>query len=586
MRQGLSSANPFLTDSHSVDFMVKYYDYTSSDFMADEPQTAQQGAQQDNHLEQINRLFKEKAVAASAKSMNMNYLNIGTMPINPDYLTLIPKDQAEKALVIPFFRIGKKVRVAIAHPTNPETLTIIKGLKEAGYQININLASEEGIKEALQAYDSSIYKEEEREVENIVDESQIEAYEQEIEGLQQLKQKLTEVTAEEALNLVNVGAMKTHASDIHYQPEERIVNVRFRIDGVLQNIFQMDRKTYEYLTNQLKYKCKMKLNVMSEPQDGRFYFNFNKRKIDVRVSAIPTEYGESFVLRLLDSGKKALDFADMGYYGRNLDLVNAATGIANGMILVTGPTGSGKTTTLYAMLRRFNKSETKIITLEDPIEYHLENVTQSQVNDKRGYTFGNGLRAILRQDPDIIMIGEIRDMETAETAAQAALTGHVLLSTLHTNSAVETIPRLLNIGLQPYMIAPSIHTVIAQRLVRVLCKNCAIKKAITESEKSEISKAVESIKAVLPDMQVDIPVELSQAVGCSKCSHTGYLGQTCIAEVFSFDDEIKDLVLGNKSSHETFEAVRRKGMLTLREDGVLKVISGATTLNEIYRITE
>jgi len=566
--------------------------------MADEQSAAQSSGQQSqsgtpsgadaqaNHLEQINRLFKEKAVAASAKAMNMNYLNIGTMPINPDYLALIPKEQAQKALVIPFFRIGKKVRVAIAHPTNPETLTIIKGLKEAGYQININLASEEGIKEALQSYDVSTYKEEVGEVENIVDESQIEAYEKEIEGLQQLKQKLTDVTAEEALNLINVGAVKTHASDIHYQPEEKIVNIRFRIDGVLQNIFQMDRKTFEYLTNQLKYKCKMKLNVMSEPQDGRFYFNYNKRKIDVRVSAIPTEYGESFVLRLLDSGKKALDFSDMGYHGKNLDLVNAATGIANGMILVTGPTGSGKTTTLYAMLRRFNKPETKIITLEDPIEYHLENVTQSQVNDKRGYTFGGGLRAILRQDPDIIMIGEIRDMETAETAAQAALTGHVLLSTLHTNSAVETIPRLINIGLQPYMIAPAIHTIIAQRLIRVLCKNCSIKKQITESEKDEIAKVAASIKSVAPDTQVDIPSELYQSVGCPKCSHTGYSGQTCIAEVFAFDDEIKDLILGNKSTHEIFEAARRKGMLTLKEDGVLKVIQGVTTLNEVYRIVE
>src|SRR3989339_1660703 len=566
--------------------------------MADEQSAAQSGGQQSqsgtpsgadaqaNHLEQINRLFKEKAVAASAKAMNMNYLNIGTMPINPDYLALIPKEQAQKDIVIPFFRIGKKVRVAIAHPTNPETLTIIKGLKEAGYQININLASEEGIKEALQSYDVSTYKEEVGEVENIVDESQIEAYEKEIEGLQQLKQKLTDVTAEEALNLINVGAVKTHASDIHYQPEEKIVNIRFRIDGVLQNIFQMDRKTFEYLTNQLKYKCKMKLNVMSEPQDGRFYFNYNKRKIDVRVSAIPTEYGESFVLRLLDSGKKALDFTDMGYHGKNLDLVNAATGIANGMILVTGPTGSGKTTTLYAMLRRFNKPETKIITLEDPIEYHLENVTQSQVNDKRGYTFGGGLRAILRQDPDIIMIGEIRDMETAETAAQAALTGHVLLSTLHTNSAVETIPRLINIGLQPYMIAPAIHTIIAQRLIRVLCKNCSIKKQITESEKDEIAKVAASIKSVAPDTQVDIPSELYQSVGCPKCSHTGYSGQTCIAEVFAFDDEIKDLILGNKSTHEIFEAARRKGMLTLKEDGVLKVIQGVTTLNEVYRIVE
>ena len=565
--------------------------------MADEQSAAQSGGQQSqsgtpsgadaqaNHLEQINRLFKEKAVAASAKAMNMNYLNIGTMPINPDYLALIPKEQAQKALVIPFFRIGKKVRVAIAHPTNPETLTIIKGLKEAGYQININLASEEGIKEALQSYEVSTYKEEVGEVENIVDESQIEAYEKEIEGLQQLKQKLTDVTAEEALNLINVGAVKTHASDIHYQPEEKIVNIRFRIDGVLQNIFQMDRKTFEYLTNQLKYKCKMKLNVMSEPQDGRFYFNYNKRKIDVRVSAIPTEYGESFVLRLLDSGKKALDFTDMGYHGKNLDLVNAATGIANGMILVTGPTGSGKTTTLYAMLRRFNKPETKIITLEDPIEYHLENVTQSQVNDKRGYTFGGGLRAILRQDPDIIMIGEIRDMETAETAAQAALTGHVLLSTLHTNSAVDTIPRLLNIGLKPYMIAPALHTIVAQRLVRVVCPYCSQDETVPDSEREEIEKILAGLRVVAPDLaSVSVPATVKKAIGCPKCSHTGYSGRTAIAEIVIFDDKIRELVLAKKGEKEIFDAARAQGMLTLLEDGVLKVVAGVTTLEEVYRV--
>lgn len=533
------------------------------------------GSASPGYINKVNQAFKEKAISEKAQAMNMEYIDIAKTPINPDYLHIVPKEQAEKAFLIPFFRVGKKVRLALAHPTNPEVLNIIKNLKEQGYQININLATEEGIKEAMKAYDSEQFAPKEAEVENIVDESQIEAYEQEIEGLQALKDKLSDVTAEEALNVINVGAVKTRASDIHYQPEEDHVVVRFRIDGVLQDIFDLDLKTYQYLANQLKYQCKMKLNVASEPQDGRFYFNFNKRKIDVRVSALPTEYGETFVLRLLDSGKKAMTFKEMGFAGRSLKLLEEATRIANGMVLVTGPTGSGKTTTLYAMLRVFNTPEAKIVTLEDPIEYHIENVAQSQINDKRGYTFGSGLRAILRQDPNVVMLGEIRDLETAETAAQAALTGHVLLSTLHTNSAVETIPRLMNIGLKPFMIAPAIHTIVAQRLVRVLCKDCMEKKPITEAEKEEILKVTDKV-----------PSDLPHAVGCPKCSHTGYSGQTVISEVFAFNNEIKGLILAEKSVAEISEAARGAGMVSLKEDGVMKVIEGVTTLEEVQRVSE
>ncbi len=541
--------------------------------------------QQPTHVDEVNRAFKEKATAERAKMLKMDYVNIGIMPINPDYLSLVARDDAKQAFLLPFFRIGKKVRIAIAHPTNPKALEIIKKFKEDGFQININLATEEGVLEALKNYETAEYHEEVAPVENIVDESQIAAYEKEIEDLQGLKSKLSEVTAEEALNLITVGATKTGASDIHFQPEETHTAVRFRIDGVLQEIFKMDKKTYEYLANQLKYKCKMKLNISTEPQDGRFYFNFNKRKIDVRVSALPTEYGETFVLRLLDSGKKTFNFEKMGYTGRNLKIVKAATGIANGMILVTGPTGSGKTTMLYSMLKEFNHPENKIVTLEDPIEYHIENVAQSQINEKRGYTFGSGLRAILRQDPDVVMLGEIRDLETAETAAQAALTGHVLLSTLHTNSAVDTIPRLLNIGLKPYMIAPALHTIVAQRLVRVVCPYCSQDETVPDSEREEIEKILAGLRVVAPDLaSVSVPATVKKAIGCPKCSHTGYSGRTAIAEIVIFDDKIRELVLAKKGEKEIFDAARAQGMLTLLEDGVLKVVAGVTTLEEVYRV--
>jgi type IV pilus assembly protein PilB len=355
---------------------------------------------------------------------------------------------------------------------------------------------------------------------------------------------------------------------------------------VLQQVLEIDANTYGYISNQLKYKAGMKLNVTNIPQDGRYFFIINQRKIDVRVSSIPTEYGESFVCRLLDSKQKNLEFADLGFEGQNLQALNDALEIPNGMILVTGPTGSGKTTTLYSLLHKFNTADSKIITLEDPIEYHLENVTQSQINEKRGYTFAAGLRAILRQDPDIVMIGEIRDSDTAETAAQASLTGHVLLSTLHTNSAIETIPRLLNIGLKPFMIAPSLHTVVAQRLIRKVCSFCDEQTPVNEGERKVLSEAIENIKKIHPEMQLNLPPTLPVGRGCDKCSKTGYLGQVSISEIFVNDDKLQDLILASAPTSELFKYVRSKGMLTMGEDGVLKVLRGVTSLNEVARVTE
>lgn len=537
-----------------------------------------------NPVTSINRDFEERAVMERAQKMGMNYVDIAKVSINPDCLKVIPVEEARKARVVPFFKVGKKVRLALVHPTHEETQAIVKRLKAEGYAINVNLASEDGMEEALHAYDN-------QQVaapivaENIIEESTIESYQKEIQGLAELRTKITQVTAEEALNFINVGAVKTGASDIHYQPEEKRVILRFRIDGVLQEVLEIDGNTYSYISNQLKYKSGMKLNITNIPQDGRYFFKVNERKIDVRVSSIPTEYGESFVCRLLDSRKKQLEFKDMGFEGRNLQILNDSLNIENGMILVTGPTGSGKTTTLYSLLNKFNSPENKIITLEDPIEYHLENITQSQINEKRGYTFAGGLRAILRQDPDIVMIGEIRDLDTAETAAQASLTGHILLSTLHTNSAVETVPRLLNIGLKPFMIAPSLNTVIAQRLIRKVCTFCVNQAPLNEAEKKLLEKSIQEIKSANPSSNLSLPVTLPKGQGCEKCSNTGYLGQISIAEMFVTDDTLKDKILAGESTGELTKYLRSQGMLTLGEDGILKILAGLTTIEEVARVT-
>lgn len=535
-------------------------------------------------LTNINREFEERATAERAQKMGMNYIDIARVHINPDHLKVVEGKDAAAALVMPFFRVGKKLRLALVHPTSPETQALIKKLKDDGYAINVNLASETGLRQALLQYKAEGPAP--IETENIIDEAKIQSYQAEVENLGALREKIQTVTSEEALNFLSVGALKTGASDIHYQPEENRVIVRFRIDGVLQQVLELDLQTYGYLSNQLKYKSGMRLNITNVPQDGRYFFQVNDRKIDVRVSSIPTEYGESFVCRLLDSKKKNLTFEELGFEGRNLEILNKALDIPNGMILVTGPTGSGKTTSLYSMLTAFNEPDSKIITLEDPIEYHLSGITQSQINEKRGYTFGSGLRAILRQDPDIVMIGEIRDLDTAETAAQAALTGHILLSTLHTNSAIETVPRLLNVGLKPFMIAPALSIVMAQRLVRKVCSYCVTQKPITESERTVLQEAINQIHEASPALQLSVPATLPDAPGCEKCSKTGFLGQVSIAEMFINSDELKEAILAEKSTPELFRIIRSQGMLTIGEDGVLKVLRGVTTLNEVERVTD
>lgn len=535
-------------------------------------------------LQTIDRDYIEEATLTKARKLGVSYINLTQTPINPDLLRILEPEVAIKAKIIPFFSVGKRIRVALADPNNAETKKVLDDLKAKKYLINVNLSSEEGLKDAFKLYESDQYKIKKK-TESEYKENEVKAFKDELVELARLRDQVESASAEEGVQIISVGAIKTGASDIHYEPEENSVRVRFRIDGVLHKVFDFDSTKYKNLTNQIKYVSKMKLNVTNVPQDGRFSFIVNKRKIDVRVSDIPTQWGESFVMRLLDSQRSKLTYEDMGFVDDNLKAIKKLEKLSNGMILCTGPTGAGKTTTLYQLLDNLNSEETKIITLEDPIEYNLVGVAQSQINEKRGYDFSSGLRTILRQDPDIVMIGEVRDLETAQTASQAALTGHVVLSTLHTNSAVETIPRLINMGLEPFMVAPAVHTIIAQRLVRKVCSHCKKMLPVPESILKELEESLLKIKKVKPDLKVEIPKELPEPVGCEKCSKTGYSGRIGIYEIISLDFEIRDMILKAESSNNILLAARRKGLLTLREDGILKVIQGITTLEEVFRVT-
>lgn len=550
--------------------------------MADTQNTQKVAQTSDQALGQINRDMEEKAAQERAKDLKLPYVDIGIFPINPDILHLVKEEDARRGGMMPFFKSGKNVRVAVLDPQKPETQEVLKNLESMGYKLEIHLASKISLNEAFRHYASAQYKLK-IDTKNVVEEKEIK-YEKELENLALLKDKIAALSSEEALNTLHVSAIKAGSSDIHYQPEENECVIRFRIDGVLHNVFSIGKNVYANLANQLKYKAGMKLNITTVPQDGRFRFIVNERKIDVRVSSIPTEYGESFVCRILDSGKHFGNFDELGFAGKSLEVLNKSCELAQGMVLVTGPTSSGKTTTLYVLLNKFNQPEVKIITLEDPIEYHLNGITQSQINEKRGYNFADGLRSILRQDPDVVMIGEIRDLETAEACSQAALTGHVVLSTLHTNSATETIPRLVTIGLPSFMVAPALSVVIAQRLVRRICDGCKKERPVTDKEKEIFEKTLAVVKSVDPSVAVSVPATVKVQQGCEACSVTGFRGQMIVSEVLSVDSEIKDAILANKSANDIFAIARKKGMLTMYEDGILKVIQGHTTLDELHRV--
>lgn len=527
-------------------------------------------------LNNINTNLKEKDVKHRANSLNMPYIDIANVYVNPDVMLNFEYKKLVELNIIPFYKLRDSIRFAIADPDNKEIEAYLKSLSDdKKVLITTFLASDNGISSVLKANKPKGY--EKASTEHTIDKENIGNIANELSQLEDLKDKIESTNSIEGLNTLNIGALKLNASDMHFQPEDGTVLVRFRIDGILYDVFELDAKTYEGIKNQIKFKARLKMNLSVIPQDGRYFIKVNNNKVDIRVSLLPTEYGETIVQRLLSDEVKTIEFDKMGFSEHHISILNSMNNVHNGMILATGPTGSGKTTTLYSILNHINSSKKKIITLEDPIEYHLKGISQSQINEKQGYSFASGLESILRQDPDIIMVGEIRDLDTAQTAIQAALTGHTLLSTLHTNNAVATVARLLNMGLPPYMIGPSMHTVIAQRLVRNVCMDCAVDREITESEKEDISKILKNQKFTMPD-------KLKVAKGCTNCSDTGYIGQMVVAEILQVTDDIQELILKEALESDIHHYVEKKGMITMMQDAVLKVISGKTTLQEVYRV--
>lgn len=509
------------------------------------------------------------------KPVKIGYADLGNLTVDQAILNLIPFNMAQKYQMVPIEQTGKELIVAMIDPGDRDAIEQIS--RQTDYKIIPKITTQSELQHVLDQYNDSAP------VENSAN-----SLGSEFENLseEELNAPPEENDSPAATIVTNIleRAVREKASDVHIEPEEKSLTVRFRIDGILQKALELPKNVQDSVVSRLKILSSLKIDETRLPQDGRLRLTIDRNEIDFRLSTLPTVLGEKVVMRILDKSSGILKFEDLGISGVNLTRVQDNIAKAHGMILVTGPTGSGKTTTLYAVLGQLMSPEVNIVTMEDPVEYRIPGINQSQVNVGIGYDFPSGLRTIVRQDPDIILIGEIRDLDTASMAIHSALTGHVVLSTLHTNDAAGAIPRLIDMGIEPFLITSSTNAVVAQRLVRKICQKCKESvdlptEALTEVQ-AEIDKMPESIKPS-SDKQI-----FYRGKGCSQCNKSGYNGRFGIYETLSVTDSIKQLALKRVSASELTSKAIEEGMITLKQDGILKALAGETTLEEIWRVTK
>lgn len=510
-------------------------------------------------------------------AINLNYFEIDAAVVK-----LVPYETAKRYQILPLSRVGASLTIAMVDPTNVFAMDDIKFM--TGYNIEPVVASETSILEAIEkAYAGSATEDDLQAVMATINE--IADSDIELQGdEQQLDVSDLEKAAEEApivklVNMILTDAVKRGASDIHIEPYEKDYRVRFRIDGVLQTIMNPPLKLKDAITSRVKIMSKLDISEKRLPQDGRIMLRVSlggrKKQLDYRVSTLPTLFGEKIVLRLLDKDTLRLDMTKLGFEPESLTKFEKAILKPYGMVLVTGPTGSGKTNTLYSSISRLNTPDTNIMTAEDPVEFQLAGINQVQMKESIGLNFAAALRSFLRQDPNIILVGEIRDFETAEIAVKAALTGHLVLSTLHTNGAPETISRLMNMGIEPFLVATAVHLICAQRLVRRVCSNCGEEIDVPIQALLDAGFTPEEAKSFQP----------KKGKGCSTCNNTGYKGRCGLYEVMEIDDDIRELILVGASAVELKKKAIEHGMLTLRRSGLIKIMQGVTTMEEVARET-
>ncbi|OGI26850.1 MAG: hypothetical protein A2359_00025 [Candidatus Moranbacteria bacterium RIFOXYB1_FULL_43_19] len=545
------------------------------------------------HEEEVNRILsqmkhgsEEQQAASLAATLGLPYIDLNIFPIDPETLQAIPKDDAVKYELVPIQRAGKNIGLAVSNISNPELKKYFEKLeKEEGYKLKIFISSKTSFQKTLERYKYVALADNLEDLRLTLSGADLVEFEKNLKDVIDLKKRITEIPTTEVINIVMAGAVKMEASDIHFEPQQDGIRLRYRLDGILQNITDLPSQVYHYILSRVKILSGMKINIRDIAQDGHFSVEIEGNEIDVRVSILPGNFGENIVMRLLNQRSVALKFEDLGLRGLAYDKLREEIKKPNGMVLNTGPTGSGKTTTLYAIVNTINSPEVKIITVEDPVEYKIKGISQTQVSKSRGYTFANALRAIVRQDPDVILVGEIRDDETAQIAVHASLTGHLVLSTLHTNSAIETTPRLTDMGIKPSLIPSAVNAIIGQRLVRKLCPFCK-EKYVPARETVESVKKILSV--ISPKAKLSVPKDIDfffRAKGCPKCHGLGYKGRIGIFEILTLDDDISKKIIEMAPESEILSLALEAGMVTMLQDGILKSLGGITSLEEVQRVT-
>lgn len=520
-------------------------------------------------LEKLGYITEEDIVNTIAESMRVLYIDLKDYLIDAEAIKNVPEDLARKHKIIPLFKIGDILTVAMANPRDIMALDEIR-MRSKIPIIEPVLSTEKDIHNAIDQYYGVAGNLED--VIKAIDKTRIPMITMDAQSPKVLTRAAEEAPVVKLVNLIVMQSVKEKASDIHIEPEENLVRVRFRIDGILHEVLTIPKNLQSVIASRIKILAKMDIAETRKPQDGRIGLKMENKALDLRVSAFPTIHGENIVLRILDKSSVILGLVDLGFSEKDLKDFDKLIRMSYGIILVTGPTGSGKTTTLYSALSTINSLEKNIITVEDPVEYELPLVRQTQVNVKAGLTFATGLRSILRQDPDVVMIGEIRDRETADIAIQASLTGHLVFSTLHTNDAASAVTRLIDMGVEPFLISSSVIGILAQRLVRVICQKC----------KEKYTPGSE----VLKDLGLKEGTGFYKGKGCDVCKNTGYAGRIGIFEFLRLSDDIKKLIVAKTSSEEIKKTALREGMRALHDDGLDKVRKGITTLEEVLRVTK
>ncbi len=548
---------------------------------------------QNRKMADLLRKEEEELVQLLSAKYGIEYIDLTITPVNTDALRFIDEKTARENKMAAYALVNKKLKVAVRNPEEEKVKEIVEDIKKKGYEPVIAIASMASLEKAWSAYNDLSFAHEAKA-------GSLQVSSEDMMEIMGQAKSLPDVVAiiektlaakksyrvSRILETILAGALAVNASDVHIEPEEEYVRLRYRLDGVLIDIIKFDKDTFNLLLSRIKLLSGLKLNIKKDSQDGRFSVHVGKEEIEIRTSVLPGAYDESIVMRLLNPKSISVPLEQLGIPDKLLQILLKEIEKPNGMILTTGPTGSGKTTTLYAFIKKIHNPQVKIVTIEDPIEYHLPGIVQTQVNDK-GYTFLEGLRATVRQDPDIIMIGEIRDGETAAIAINSALTGHLVFSTLHTNNAAGAFPRLIDLGVNGKVISSAMSITMAQRLVRRLCPNCKKEIALSGEPASSIEKVVSTIvdKSLVPTKELESK-KIWQAVGCDQCNHTGYKGRIGIYEGILMDDAVAKTIDYSASEQEVATAAAPQAILTMEQDGIIKVLKGITSIEELRRVIE